>query len=84
MSKLESISYVARCRKCGAIVFAAVDDPLAWDDRRKNLAKAVGDCVKMGFTVERIPSSEVRESSWECSCVPPAKKADANQSEMKL
>lgn len=68
MSNEEVPCYIARCRcGCGALVFASVDEPGQSKERRKDTAKAIGDLVRKGYSVERLTVGAVRSANWKCS-----------------
>ena len=53
------MAYIGRCRcGCGAIPFACVDKP-EW---AKDTAKSIAQAIRDGYTIERVPLSEVRMS----------------------
>ncbi len=70
-----TMAYVTRCKECKKLVFAYVDRP----ESQKDCARAVADCIKEGYIVERMTVSEVREGPW-CDCK--LKKKDDGQEEM--
>ena len=51
--------YIGRC-VCGGIVFACVDDPKHTDDT----AKAVAECLRDGFPIERVELDVARNGTW--------------------
>lgn len=56
-------AYIARCKcGCGAIVFAAVDDPRHADD----VARDVAECIRDGYTIERSTVGVVRTEPFGC------------------
>ena len=55
-----SMSYVGRA-KCGCIQIAIVDNP----EHIRDVAKEVGKAIRLGYHVERVTSSWVREH-WQC------------------
>ena len=53
-----SMAYVAKCRTCGAIVMALVDDPA-------NVARHaddIADCIRIGYVVEHVTCQYVRDN----------------------
>lgn len=63
MSREETPAYIARCKKCKAIVMATVDVP----EHAKDVAKDIADCVRRGFVIEHVTVGYVREN-WSSSC----------------
>ncbi len=57
----ESMTYVARAA-CGCLKMAMVDNP----ERKRDTANAVAQAIRLGETVERIPTAQVREMDWTC------------------
>lgn len=63
-SREETPAYIARCKKCSAIVMATVDIP----EHAEDVANAIADCVRRGFTIERVTVGYVRKH-WSASCI---------------
>ena len=59
----ESMTYIAK-RPCGCIVAASVDNP----ERRADVAEFVSDCIREGYTVERVTTEDCRNGQWACHC----------------
>jgi len=60
--------YIARCLcGCGALRFAAVDEPGQSKSRRADTAKEVGNLLRAGYTIDRLTVGEVRVANWTCS-----------------
>ncbi len=57
----ESMTYVARA-KCGCLKMAAVDN----SEHKKDVAKEIAKAIRLGETVDRIPTAQVREMDWTC------------------
>lgn len=62
---VDGYCYIAR-ERCGCITGAAVDEP----QYAKAVAKDVADWIKDGRTVERVPTTVVREHFARCSRKP--------------
>ena len=59
----ETDSYIAKCKcGCGGIVFAAFDDP----ERRRKTAQEIGRMIRMGHSVERMISADIRKGPLRC------------------
>lgn len=63
----ERMAYVARCKGCGHIVAAAMDEPAYAKDNAKEVARWMRD----GLTIERVGTDTIRTYLHECTC--PAK-----------
>ena len=55
----ESMTYVARCAYNG-VVMMTVDDL----DRKKEVASAVGSCLRAGYKIERITTEQARQQEF--------------------
>lgn len=64
MSREETPAYIARCKKCNAIVMATVDIP----EHAEDVANDIADCVRRGFTIERVTVGYVRQNWSSCTC----------------
>lgn len=70
MNPEEMPCYIARCLcGCGALRFAAVDEPGACQNLRDDNAKEIAALVRKGYTIERMTVSDVRSANWKCSGV---------------
>jgi len=58
-------AYVGKCKECGAIVAATVDNP----DHLLDVARAVKEFIVDGLTVEHCQATDVQfeEHDWDCS-----------------
>jgi hypothetical protein len=59
MDNENEMAYVALC-KCGGLVMATMDRP----DRRKDAAREVAKCIRLGYAIKRMTADEVRALSW--------------------
>lgn len=60
----DSMSYIGRCKGCGRIVAAVLDNP----DHAKSVAKDVASFIRDGLIVERVESQVVRDLFQSCAC----------------
>jgi len=71
MNEVDVPCYIARCKcGCGALQFAAVDEPGQSKAQRNDTAKEIASLVRKGFTIERMTVGEVRMANWKCSSKP--------------
>ena len=49
-------------KACGCLSMAIVNSP----DRQKVVAKEVAKAIRLGETVTRVPTQQVREMEWKC------------------
>ena len=59
-------AYIARCKGCGAVRAAIVDDPEATPEWTEEVARFCADTVRTGKILERTTVSRVRVADWEC------------------
>ncbi len=60
--------YIARCLcGCGALRFAAVDDPKFSPEHKADTAESIAEMIKAGYSIERMPVDEVRFANWTCA-----------------
>jgi len=57
----ESMSYIAK-KPCGCLSMAIVDNP----DHKRDTAREISKAVRLGETIERVPTETVRTMDWEC------------------
>ena len=57
-----SMSYVAT-KACGCVSLAAVDVPKVMKEAAKDIAR----CIRLGDTVNRMTSEQVRRTPWKCA-----------------
>ena len=50
-------AYIAKC-KCGGVVMACSTN------HAEDAAKEVSDCIKAGFSIERMAAEDVRTAKW--------------------
>lgn len=60
----DHMAYVARCRGCGAVRMAVVDNP----QHARDVAREVANAIRDGYYIERGSAGWVRQQSWECIC----------------
>lgn len=65
--------YVGKCKGCGAIIAACVDDP----KHAQDVAKFCSDQIKRGRLLEPAESAQIRDHWGDCLCKPaPTQPAD--------
>ena len=62
MTVKEYKSYVSK-KSCGCVCMAIIDNP----DHKKDVAKEIAKAVRLGETIERMPTETVRIMPWKCS-----------------
>ena len=67
---MSKMAYVGRCRECGVICAARMDDSELSPKHRKNVAADVAEMVGADLVVERVDSEQVRIQFGHCQCVP--------------
>ena len=60
----EHMSYIGRCKGCGRVVCAVIDNP----DHAKRVAKEVAKFIRYNLIIERVESAYVRENFQSCAC----------------
>lgn len=58
------MSYIGKCKDCGNVVAAVVDEP----GREKETAKDVAEFIKDGLLIERVSAEYVRKNFSYCEC----------------
>lgn len=57
------MSYIGKCKKCGGMVMAVMDNLR----HKEDTAKEVAGIIEAGYIVERKPVNAVRNLEW-CTC----------------
>ncbi len=60
----ETMSYAARCKDCGHLCGAAIDNP----DDPERTAKHVADFIRDGLIVTRVSDDVIRAELHRCTC----------------
>ena len=61
---MSNYAYAGKCRKCGALCAAVVDDP----DCKKEAAEAVSEFIMIGLEVSRMTVEDVQAKFDSCKC----------------
>jgi len=60
----EEMCFIGKCRGCGAIRLAIVDEPEYAEDTQKKVSRA----MKSGLVIRTVTAEEVRTGNWKCTC----------------
>ena len=58
---MENMSYISK-KPCGCLCMAVLDNP----DHKRDVAKEIAKAIRLGETVERVPTETVRTMDWKC------------------